>query len=639
MIYVGRNLDLKHDIRRENNQLLFRNILKNCHQTHLVYHHTDLSRAGMNHRLDVQMVSVTMSRCRGVALLLLVLGSASPARCQPDQAVAEIVFDKLYHLVFSAQQLLQFQQCTCNPKTSECQIKYKEDATYGYEYGYRITGTKSEPARRQDNITFLCHAGDITQSSSFTCTSGHNSFERCSKQETCRFVHFNSVPISGCDSECVNLAWSGYNVDFRNVTGGVQFDGGSCGAPSPSETQTTMDTALTTTPTTTTTSSGQAPPTAPTPQESDVSEDEAAVILAVVGWTLLAITVVVILSVFIYRRHVAQKSLKKEELSEKPAANSNASYGLSAVSPATGGLWRPQTDEIPRTDAEGYEIPRTDAEGYEIPRTDAEGYDISRTDTARYEIPRNLVRVEEPAYLALENEDDVYNVIEDEANANERHVNTTDVATTNVNAANGETLNITGTNMNTVTSNVTDPNVAYANGEIGNVTVPGTSGTNADTLKTKADGSASRPGGVSQPTSPRTPPSSPPYENTEQDGGGSVADDYHRLKAGRSELDPEMTDSFLATYNTAWGKSGDVIDEEVYPVEGEDRSSGGYAWLEKEREGDSTDYDAYSAANRGDAGIAKTSGQLTEDISITELTDQSKSSVNPYDIAQPIGEK
>ncbi|KAK3744491.1 hypothetical protein RRG08_065536 [Elysia crispata] len=87
-------------------------------------------------------------------------------------------------------------------------------------------------------------------------------------------------------------------------------------------------------------------------------------------------------------------------------------------------------------------------------------------------------------------------------------------------------------------------------------------------------------------------------------------DDYSRLQAGRSNIGPEVTDSFLATYNTATDEpehntTRDETEEHemVYPLEDDDdeenRNSGGYTVLEKEKE-DSLFRDSagYTSVNR-----------------------------------------
>ena len=399
-------------------------------------------------------------------------------------------------------------------------------------------------------MTFLCYAVVYSPDNSFKCFRRRDNYERCSRQDRCRFVHFNGGEVKNkCNSGCITVAWSGYSVDFRNFTGKdyAEFSDGACDG---SDVETTVSSSLTTADPT---SEAQVPSTAPMLDGLRESEDASLIVIAAIGWALLALTIlIIIISAFICRRAIAKKILEKEPILEKPPANPNAYHHIQSETHQEGSM-RIQPVPGPTTD--------------------------------NYETPINAGPQDEPAYLELvAEEDDVYNVIEDEAN--ERNLE----SKTNKGVNNGSLK---------VTPPIKGERNLSKNNGLGYANLTG---------KDKSLPSYENMNGHSETEVEKLQPEVSDASSKGQDE--VTIDDYSRLQAGRSNIGPEVTDSFLATYNTATDEpehntARDETEEHemVYPLEDDDdeenRNSGGYTVLEKEKE-DSLfrDSASYTTVNR-----------------------------------------
>ncbi|GFN89671.1 hypothetical protein PoB_001617700 [Plakobranchus ocellatus] len=306
----------------------------------------------------------------------------------------EIVFDNLYTLVFRRNRMRNFQNCMCVDDVSECIFDYNTDTVLG-EYFYEAFGTSwSTPLSDiHGNITFLCSPGGFTASDQVHCVRLKDSYERCTMQDNCLLTHVDYFQ-NACDSRCINVAWSGYSVSFRNFTQNLMFNGGTCWDP-PLRNDNMISTS--TEPTQTTTAANQPLTNPNSNEEQDITTVTA---IAAVGWGLFLVIVFIFIYFFFCRNHIR---LKKEE--EQPTMqmsqnneNNNAVNTFNVQPP----LSSPNMSTAATTD--GYETPHSDA--YETPRTDA--YDIPRTSA--YDIPRTN------AYdhvIPKNDEVNVYTVMED----------------------------------------------------------------------------------------------------------------------------------------------------------------------------------------------------------------------------------
>ena len=437
--------------------------------------------------------------------------------------------------------------------------------------------------------------------------------------------------LKPCDFDCITVAWSGYEVNFRNFTRNVEFKEGPCGA-----------TATTTVPSTIASSSTQAQRYA----VSD-SDDANSIIVAVVGWVLFAVALVVILALVIYKQRSAKKTKEKESISMKTQTNHNSSYGFTNGS-------RPEESDQPITPNSVTDRSRRDERSR--PNVSNSIGDRIRRDEAS---PPHLPPPRADAHYDTahrndteEDEDDVYMVIDEESGADGAKANP------NTNGVVPKSSLKGTTSPNGGPSILKKKGVRYADLPV----APVGAAENSEDLKGKGDKHV-QPNLRKQPSTKVRDPAADDYTD--------AVDDYTRLKTGRLENNPEVTDSFLATYNTA---TEDEMEEGQmeYPMDtdedGENRNSGGYTVLERaedEEEGvgedsiarDSAGYSnkATSAKYQGDASRDAGNGYMTAepvepeghvDLLIENLRggdtldnqadiDMSRP-VNPYDMARRV---
>ena len=424
----------------------------------------------------------------------------------------------------------------------------------------------------------------------------------------------NGSPENGlqpCDFDCITVAWSGYEVNFRNFTGNVEFKEGPCGA-----------TATTTVPSTIASSSTQAQRYA----VSD-SDDANSIIVAVVGWVLFAVALVVILAFVIYKQRSAKKTKEKESISMKSQTNHNSSYGFtngsrpeerSRPNVSNSVTDRSRRDERSRPNVSNSVTDRSRRDERSRPNVSNSIGDRTRRDEAspphlpppradaQYDTAhRNDTVQDEDAYLDLvQDEDDVYMVIDEESAADGAKADPNTNGVVPKSSLKGNT-----TSPNRGPSILKKKGVRYADLPV----APVGAADNSEDLKGKGDKHV-QPNLRKQPSTKVRDPAADDYTD--------AVDDYTRLKTGRLENNPEVTDSFLATYNTV---TEDEMEEGQmkYPMDtdedGENRNSGGYTVLERaedEEEGvgeDSIARDSagYSMANK--ATPAKYQGAASRD--------------------------
>ncbi|GFS21354.1 hypothetical protein ElyMa_005080100 [Elysia marginata] len=573
------------------------------------------------------MAKLSSTRASVILTLFLVTFVASQTTEESTQTTtvnqsryAEIVFDNLYHLVF--------------PKNKFLNYKVPKNPRYGYEY--RVNQTEAEVSDSGDygNNTFLCRAGDMPLLQSFTCSRRKDSYQRCLKQENCRFVHFETKGNRGCDTPetCINVALSGYSVQFTNVTdNNVEFKDGACGENSPLTTTTspTSTTSLpedTKPPTSPTSTSSLPEATEPMLEKVSDSKDGPLIITAALGWAFFALTLAIIVSVYICRHRLRQEKQDQESILEKSPVHHNASYGVPSARRREGS-------------SRGQPVPP-------VPPT-------AGPEVVRYEEATPAPSNTEPTYLDLVEEDDVYTVIEDETTGN-------------------------GARKNSKTDDVKQPSTTSDKRE--EKPTEHTSlkyGNLSETDRSKLQAYEKTKELKKNEVEP-THASFRRESNEEKNEEVKDDDDYSRLQAGRSEINPKVTDSFLATYNTATDDPGEntisanlTACENLYPLNNDtndvNRNSCGYTLLETEQEDslcrDSAGYTSVnkqrsvkktnstqqedddrsgnaSALESGDANIFLRENHHSTPNGDLTLASQSDSdalmSVDPYEMAQPI---
>ncbi|GFO00547.1 hypothetical protein PoB_002705200 [Plakobranchus ocellatus] len=301
----------------------------------------------------------------GVLCVLFLITLWMPGLCAQ---YAEIVFDNLYTLVFRKNQMRRFQECMCHDAVSACILDYYTDRVLG-EYFYEAGGTFEETQSSDvyGNITFLCSPGDFIRSNELVCVRLNDSFERCTRQENCLITHVDYF-LNACDSKCINVAWSGYSVSFRNFTiHNLMFNDGTCWDP-PTQTDSIVSTS--TEPTQTSTATNQ---TRFNPNSSDDENITTVTAIAAVGWGLFLVMIAIFMYFFLCRNH--NRLRKKETQSTMQMSENNENTNAVNTFNLQPPLSSPNISTAAATD--GYEAPRTDA--YDIPRIDA--YDIPLTDS------------------------------------------------------------------------------------------------------------------------------------------------------------------------------------------------------------------------------------------------------------------
>ncbi|GFN89668.1 hypothetical protein PoB_001617400 [Plakobranchus ocellatus] len=214
------------------------------------------------------------------------------------QQYAEIVFDNFYTLVFPGNRMRRLQECMCVNAVPACILDYKRDRRLG-EYFYEAGGTTEETQSSgvYGNITFLCSPGDFIRSDKLVCVRLEDSYERCSMQENCLLTHVNFFQ-NACDSRCINVAWSGYSVSFRNFTNKqLMFKDGTCWDPPP------QDDNIISTSTEPALSSSTTEIEAYNPNNNDDKDNDIEITVAAVGWGLLAIIIIIaVISFLVFRK-------------------------------------------------------------------------------------------------------------------------------------------------------------------------------------------------------------------------------------------------------------------------------------------------------------------------------------------------
>ncbi|GFN89667.1 hypothetical protein PoB_001617300 [Plakobranchus ocellatus] len=268
-----------------------------------------------------------------------------------DAQYAEVVFDNLYSLVFRQNGMRNFQECLCNSTVSVCILNYATDRMLG-EYFYEAKGTESRitsrPSGVYGNITFLCSPGGFTPFDRLACVRLRDSYERCRLQENCLITHVDFF-LKVCDSKCINVAWSGYSVSFRNFTqDNLMFQDGTCWDPPPqndSIISTSTEPAL---------SSSTAEITSSNPNNNEHKDNDTVVIVAAGGWGLLAIIIIIaVISFLIIRKKFRlikkgqMPSMQNSRVIQNNYTPSNAN-GLSPQSSYLTSSPAPQAYESPR---------------------------------------------------------------------------------------------------------------------------------------------------------------------------------------------------------------------------------------------------------------------------------------------------
>ena len=456
----------------------------------------------------------------------------------------------------------RFQQCLCDEKNSICTVNYTMKQGDNY-YTAASPDKESISSTAYGGLTYLCHPGVVEMFSSFTCYLLKGSYDRCNQQEHCRITHFQTTDLGKIceDHTCVNVAWSGYNVDFRNFTNNTEFVDGACGnSTSSTINEPTSSSVNETTSSSVTVQVSESTPSSPEPMHSSVCEGEhSLLIIAAVGWTLFAVTIIIVLCVYVCRRWSFEEKLKETPIWKKIAVIQTAHNGSQLES-------------------------QREASRRARP--------LYPTDAGGYEAPSNARPQEELTYLDLVQEDDVYNVIEEDRNARgPSAISQTDIAMGN------SSLKVTPP-MKRARQLSKKNGLGYAN----------------LTGKDKSLAAYENTNFHSETGVEKVPPD---FSYASSKGQDEVTiDDYSRLQAGRSNIGPEVTDSFLATYNTATDEpehntARDETEEHemVYPLEDDDdeenRNSGGYTVLEKEKE-DSLFRDSCGLHHSEQGGISKT---------------------------------
>ncbi|GFO00548.1 hypothetical protein PoB_002705300 [Plakobranchus ocellatus] len=324
---------------------------------------------------------------------------------------AEIVFDNIYTLVFRSNRMRRFQECMCDDDVSECILDYITDREQG-EYYYEAEGTSKRTllSHIHGNITFLCSPGGFTPPDQTRCVRLRDSYERCTMQEHCLLTHVDYFQNS-CDSKCINVAWSGYSVSFRNFRqNNLMFQDGTCWDPPPRD-----DNIISTSTEPTQTSTAANQPQSK-PNSSDDEDITTVIAIAAVGWGLFLVMIGIFMYFFFCQNHIRLRKEQKQPTMQMSENNENtyevntfnvqpplSSPNMSTAATNVGyETLRSDAYETPRSDAyetpriHAYDIPRTDA--YDIPHTRA--YDIPLTNTYERVTPNN-------------NEVNVYTVIED----------------------------------------------------------------------------------------------------------------------------------------------------------------------------------------------------------------------------------
>ncbi|GFO00550.1 hypothetical protein PoB_002705500 [Plakobranchus ocellatus] len=264
---------------------------------------------------------------------------------------AEIQFDNFYILVFRKNAMRRFQECMCDDDVSECILDYITERELG-EYYYEARGT-SERTPLSDihgNITFLCTPGGFIPPDQVRCVRLRNSYERCTRQENCLFTHIDFFQNS-CDLKCINVAWSGYSLSFRNFTQNLMFQDGTCWDPPPQDDNiisTSAEPVLT---------SSTAETTPYILNNDDDKNSDTEIIVAAVGWGVLAIIIIIaVISFLILRtkfrltKKVQIPSMQSSRVIQNNYTASNAN-GLSPQSSYLTPSPAPQAYESPRASA------------------------------------------------------------------------------------------------------------------------------------------------------------------------------------------------------------------------------------------------------------------------------------------------
>ena len=183
-----------------------------------------------------------------------------------------------------------FFKCLCDARKKTCLQRYtqRQQSVRDFE----VDGTaESEDMSEGDEIgnMFLCNPGGFEINNYLSCTRWSDTSTRCDGARHCQSYHLE-MDYDFCRSKCIKLDWQQYPLEVRNFGKFPRFvKGSSCGVDATTNTNTDMN--LT--------------------SESTTADNRSLVAAMVVGWTLVAILLgIIIVAYIIYRWRRSEHSGK-----------------------------------------------------------------------------------------------------------------------------------------------------------------------------------------------------------------------------------------------------------------------------------------------------------------------------------------